>query len=164
MTPMARIKNNIDVFKSLIGNQFNEVNLNKSAPKEYYENWCGEVIHHNNPGVMNDFLKLFTIEFSNGNIYGIAFIFDYIDLPQSEHKIQYSIKIKDQKHPKETIINSDKMSINDFKDKLNEVNTKLKEKSNPTHMEVITTLNNIYISDFDEKVKAAKYTKKNRIK
>lgn len=165
MTPMTKIKNNLDTFKSLAGNQFKEVNLNKSSPKEYYESWCGEVTFHESLGVTNDFLKLFTIKFNKDSYYGIAFIFDYIDLPETEHKGQYSIKIKEKDYPKEYFLTSEKMSVNEFKDKLNQVNKQLKEIENPSYIQVMDNLHSVFIPDFDQQAKLAKYTtKKSKMK
>lgn len=160
MTPMTKLKNNLDTFKSLAGSQFKEVNLNKSSPKEHYQSWCGDVTFHESVGVMNDFLKLFNIKFNKDNYYGIAFIFDYIDLPENEHKVQYSIKIKEKDYPKEYFITSEKMEVNEFKDKLNQVNKNLKALSNPTYSEVMDTLHDVFIPDFIERVNLTKYTTK----
>lgn len=166
---MTKIKNNLDTFKSLIGNEFNEVNLNKSNPHEYYDSWCGDVTHHKSAGVMNDFLKLFTINIDKDNSYGFAFIFDYIDLQEVYQKVQYSIKIKEKvkekNSPREYFITSQKMEVSEFKDKLNQVNKELKKLSNPNYQEIINTLHNSFIPDFDNQVKLEKYTtNKNKMK
>lgn len=168
MTPMTKLKNNIDLFKSLIGSKFNEVNLNKSAPKDFYTDWCGEVTHHHHTGVVNDFVKLFSIKFNKDHYYNMAFVFDYMDLPETEHKIQYSIKVKEKDFPKDYIVSTEKMSVNDFKEKLNEINKKLKDMEAPKYNEVINVLNDHFMPNFKEKVNEAKYTdfqkRRNKIK
>jgi hypothetical protein len=164
MTPMKKLTNNIETFKSLIGSDFKEVNLNKSSPKEFYTSWCGEITHHEHVGVMNDFVKLFCIKFNKDSYYNMAFVFDYIDLPDSEHKISYSIKIKEKDYPKDYIIATEKMTVTEFKESLNLVNKKLTELDNSNHEKILKIVNESFIPNFNEKVKETKYGSQKKFK
>jgi hypothetical protein len=151
MTPMTRLKNNLDTLTMLIEGSFKEVNLNKSSPKEFYTSWCGEVTHNMHRGVESDFIKIFNP--INKSSYSMAFIFDYINLPEEDQRIQYTIKNGEPSKTNDYIISSEKMTVNEFKEKLNLVNVQLKENTSLNDSKIIEAIANQFIPGFSDKVK-----------
>ena len=148
MTPMTQLKNNLDYFKLLIGTDFEEINLNKSAPKSFTPNWCGEygdTIEHK--GVQSDFLKIFKVQFNAEDTYSIAFRFNYIDV--AEPSIEVSIKVGGEKY---FIVASEPMNVSAFKDKLNCVNKMLQTEDSIAYDEVIDIVILEFIPSYKEKI------------
>lgn len=162
MTPMSRLKNNLDLFSQLLNPIFKEVNLNKSAPKSFTTEFCGEYTTDINRGVENDFVKLFKT--SDKDKYIMAFVFDYIDLPEAEQKIHYSIKVDQPTSKFDYIITTDKMTVNEFKEKLNSVNSILKDTQFLDYDKVIKIVTNEFIPDFTAKAQSIGHIKSKRNK
>ena len=133
MTPMQILKNNFLSFSQKL-EKFEEVNLNKSQPKD---NWIQNVddeysisfpdeetnfSHYTKKGVKSDFIKIFKTKTKKEKC-SIAFHFKYLNITES--KIQCSIKTGDDFHI------TDDMNINEFKEKLNQL-TKILDTEDTT--------------------------------
>ena len=157
MTPMQKLKNNLDLFKELIGDKFTEIQLNKAAEKSTTvgDSWSGDNITYEKKGVKNDFLKIYRVKLNKEDNYSFAFNFTYIDLAEKDHAVEYTFKLGTD-NP--LIISSEKMNIEEFKTKLNEVNTNLKiaiENNNNQPIdftEVIELVGKHFIEDYDSKL------------
>lgn len=131
MTPMTRLNNGLTKLKNSLIPVFKEYTLNKSSPKSYYEGgWDSK----RTKGVETDFISI--MQSSKGNIADVsfAFSFTFLNLPEKEHTVQVSVK-RDETN--ESIITSPHMSVDEFKEKLNEFNREFKNceitSTNPQH-------------------------------
>lgn len=134
MTPMKRLSNGMNQFRENVEKFFNEVTLNKSAPK-YNPYAYRDDKDDYSKGVKNDFVMIF-----NAKDLQISFAinFNYKDnndniLPIEEQKIDVNIK---KSKNKESIVNCGSMTINEFKLKLNEINKLLRDESSKNINEV----------------------------
>lgn len=124
MTPMQMLKNNFLSLSERL-KKFEEINLNKSKPKDtWIQNVDDEYAlcfpeektnfsHFTKKGVKSDFIKIFKAKTKKEN-YSIGFHFTYLNI--AEPKIQCSIK------EGETFHMTEEMNIQEFKEKLNHLN------------------------------------------
>lgn len=139
MTPMNKIKTQIDKLKSFLGEDFVEVNLNKSAPKEGID--YGYSVDYAKTGVASDFIKMIKIK-NKENLYSLGFVFDYINLTETEQKISYSLKIETPKKKSGDFFTSKKFSVEEFKEKINFINKEIEEMEQPKQiMDIINIIN-----------------------
>lgn len=98
MTPMEKLKPQLEMLKLILGSKFEEINLNKSSYKEEYVGFCGEKTQYINKGVRSDFIRLYRAQFNNEQTYTLGFSFIYIDTEQSKQKVVFSSSVgKEQK-------------------------------------------------------------------
>lgn len=162
MTPMKRLSTGINTFRSHVTPFFKEVSLNKSAPK-YNPNAWSSGYNSYSKGVENDFIMIFN---NPGLDPSFAIAFTYINLPESECKVEVSIK---KGKDNNSIVTSGEMSVEDFRVKLNEINKAFQEKSylkNRDETSVLEKVSEIFLSqtyDLKSEIKqAAKDLKKLR--
>lgn len=138
---MQSLKNQFDEFKNLVKeNGFEEINLNKSAPKTTTSSFCGERTIHENKGVQNDFIKLFKIKFNKENAYSIGFAFKYLELKEEDYKIMVSLK----KGEDQFFVSKD-YSLQEFKDIFNALLKEYKEKQDVNYEKIIASITNQFV-------------------
>lgn len=127
---MQTLKNNLLTLSEKLEG-FKEVNLNKSQPKDkWIQNIDDEYVlsfpnddknftHFTKKEVKSDFIKIFKAK-TKKEKYSIAFHFTYLNIAESQ--IQCSIK------EGEDFYVTEKMNINEFKEKLNKLNNTLDTK------------------------------------
>jgi len=93
MTPMEKLKSQFDELKSLLGNSYEEINLNKSSYKEEYVGFCGETTQYINKGVKSDFIRLYRAQFNKEDTYTLGFSFNYIDMESDKQVVTFSSSI-----------------------------------------------------------------------
>lgn len=156
MTPMKRLSTGINNFRSHVTPFFREVSLNKSAPKYNPHAWRdGENSY--SKGIENDFIMIFNHHRLEPSF---AISFTYINLSESDQKVEVSIKKgKDNK----SIVSSGEMSIEEFRVKLNEINKAFQEKSylkNRDETSVLEKISEIFLSQtYDLKAEIKQATK-----
>ena len=148
MTPMQKLKNQFDEFKSLLPSGFTEISLNHSEEKTYTSMFCGDAETFENKGVKSDFIKLFQIKFNNQDAFSIGFSFDYL---KDNESVQVSIK-EGTKYP--IYFLSKPFAIDEFRDSFKHVISQI--KSSECDYEKILT---IFKDEYDLKPKNHKRTK-----
>lgn len=139
MTPMNKLKPQIDKLKTLIGSDFTELNLNKSAPKEGID--YGYSVEYAKTGVVSDFIKMIKIK-NKEDLYSLGFVFDYINLTEEDQKISYSLKIETPKNKSGDFYNSKKLSIEEFKERIISINKEIEQMEQPKQvMDIINIIN-----------------------
>lgn len=128
---MQTLKNNFLQLSEKL-NEFNQINLNKAKAKdvvvqnvedEYYLTFPNDENNfsmYSKKGVKSDFIKLFKSK-TKKEKYSIGFHFEYLNV--KEPVIQCSIKQGNN------FMITDKMSLDDFKEKLNNLNLTLNNPS-----------------------------------
>jgi len=131
MTPMQILKNNF-LYLSKKLDQFEEINLNKSQAKDtLVQNIDDEYVlcfpeeqtnfsHFTKKGVKSDFIKIFKAKVK-GEKYSIAFHFNYLNVDTPT--IQCSVK------QGENFLITDKMSIDNMREKINRLNNELNSQN-----------------------------------
>ncbi len=136
MTPMQILKPQFDEFKSLIKG-FKELSLNKSEPKVFVSQFCGDRTVHENRGVQADFIKLFKMKYNKEDSFSIGFEFKYIGLSDSDSRINVSIK-----NGEESYFLSDYLSIDQFKEKFIFLINELKQSKGLDTQKIIDVVTN----------------------
>lgn len=146
MTPMLRLKNIFETFQTLIGNGFKEAHLNKSSPKPAWVvgDFQGQEASWSTKGVESDFLKFFKVKFNADDYYSIGFRFYYIDIPEDEQKIQFSLK---SGFKKDKLLNSKEFSVAEFKEIMKKVNNDLKTEENLSYYDVVDIICSQFIPE-----------------
>lgn len=137
LTPMQQTKNHFDTFAKLLGSNFKQTNLNKSSPKSYTDHFCGEKTEYINKGVKSDFIRTFKLN-QDEHIYSLGFSFSFNE-NLSNPSISFSCtdSYKNIKRFSKTIVVND---INELKNKMNQVNSTLKELSNSLDCEKLNLI------------------------
>lgn len=142
ITPMKRLSTGINQFRNQVKSYFNEVNLNKSAPKYNPHAWRDGDSSYSK-GVENDFIMIFS---ARGIEPSFAISFTYINLPVEQQKVEVTIKKgKDNK----SIVTSGEMTLEDFRLKLNEINKAFQEKSylkNRDETSILEKVSEVFLS------------------
>lgn len=113
ITPMKRYANQIQELRSNLGFDFKELTLNKSKSKNYY----GHGENYTNKGVESDFILIFQCpDLEN---YSFAFSFQFYDLFKDEQYVDISIK---KGNKEDSIIQSQRFTLENFKNHLNDFN------------------------------------------
>lgn len=127
MTPMQILKNNFSTLRQKL-DKFEEINLNKSRPKDIWIQHADDeyvlyrpeeetnFTHITHKGVKSDFIKLFKAK-TKTDKYSIAFHFHYLDTDTPT--IECSLKQGEHFHITEPL------SINEMKAKINQLNAQL---------------------------------------
>lgn len=112
MTPMQSLKNQFDLFKTLLPAVFKEVALNKSEARTYVDNFCGDQTEHFMKGVRSDFIKTFKAKFNDKDSYSIGFSFQYLEVPDNAQTVQVSLKIGNREP---LYYAGEQLSVDDFR-------------------------------------------------
>lgn len=129
MTPMEKLKPQLEQLKLVLGSKFEEINLNKSSYKEEYIGFCGEKTQYINKGVKSDFIRLYRAQFNNEQTYTLGFSFTYIDLEDSKQEIVFSSSVgKEQK----TFSPKKEMSVEECRESLKNIVQQIKSTENIT--------------------------------
>lgn len=127
MTPMEKLKPQLEDLKLYLGTKFEEINLNKASYKEEYIGYCGEKTQYINKGVRSDFIRLYRAQFNKEQTYTLGFSFIYIDTEDTKQKVIFSSSVgKEQKifSPKK------EMSIEECRSGLKNIIQQLKNTEN----------------------------------
>lgn len=137
MTPMQKLKPQLEEFKNLLGSSFKEINLNKSDEKVHYAGFPdddGSRQEYINKGVRSDFIRLYRLQLNKENTYTFAFSFDYLDLTEDKFKVVFSHSVG-----KEEKVFSPKveMTVQECKEHLIKINSILNIMENCSNDEII---------------------------
>lgn len=142
ITPMKRLSTGINQFRNQVKSYFNEVNLNKSAPKYNPHAWRDGDSSYSK-GVENDFIMIFS---ARGIEPSFAISFTYINLPVEQQKVEVTIK---KGKNNDSIVTSGEMTLEDFRVKLNEINKAFQEKSylkNRDETSILEKVSEVFLS------------------
>lgn len=129
MTPMEKLKPQFDELKSLLGDTYKEINLNKSSYKEEYVGFCGETTQYINKGVKSDFIRLYRAQFNKEDTYTLGFSFNYINVESDKQVVTFSSSIgKEEKR----FSSKKEMFIEEARDSLKNIINQLKQLEQPT--------------------------------
>lgn len=158
MTPMEKLKPQLEQLKLSLGNKFEEINLNKSSYKEDYVGFCGEKTQYINKGVRSDFIRLYRAQFNNEQTYTLGFSFIYIDTEESKQKIVFSSSVgKDQK----TFSPKKEMSVEECRDSLKNILEQLNQRESLTFDDTIRIVQEEFLG---KNYQLNPVSKKNKIK
>ena len=159
MTPMQKLKPQFDTFKSLLGSNVKEINLNKSEYKETYTGFCGEREQHIDKGVKSDFVRLYRVQHNKEDTYTVGFSFNYLDREEKDFKINFScsLGLSEKVFSKKV-----EMTVDECRDKLNKINSILNVMENINDVEILTVIQEEILGyDF---INTAKTNKKRKIR
>lgn len=158
MTPMSRLKNNLDLFTSLIGDKFEQLQLNKAQPQQFATGGGyaepEDLIVYEKKGVKADFVKIFRVQFNKENTYSFGFSFMYENLSLEEQNVTFSIKVGSE-NPNKFMVHSEKFNIETFKNKLNELNKELSQYEDIAYHQVIDIVANKFIDNLGHNINYA---------
>jgi hypothetical protein len=135
MTPMQQLKSNLKTLSENLSENFVEINLNKAKSKVKYvqkadDEYClcfpdeDNIDTFDKKEIKSDFIKLFKTKTKTEN-YSIALHFYFLNREESDYVMNVSLQTKNKKNDNVTFIISKDFSIEEFKEKLNEINKTL---------------------------------------
>jgi hypothetical protein len=151
MNPMKELKSEFDALKSLLGNDFRELNLNKSQPKNTpiakYPDYAmtgleSDYLWFDNKGVESDFIKIFNIKLNKRNHYSLGFVFNYLNAETPS--MHYSLKVNNSTNSNEFFTSAD-MNLKDMKEKMKRINKSLVLLEDKTSENIVNIINQEFI-------------------
>lgn len=156
---MQMLKNNFDEFKGLMP-EFKELTLNKSEPKFFVSDFCGEHEVHENRGVKSDFIKIFKVKYNKENQRSIGFEFKYLNLNEEDFKVKVSIK-----EGEENLFFGEFLTVEEFKKKFVKVISEMKSSEGLNDKDVVAKFKtefNLTPPVLTKKQKRESYKRKNK--
>lgn len=165
MNPMKELKSEFDLFKSLIGNDFQEYNLNKSEPKQHYtQNYPDYQLNgsdddytlYESKGVKSDFIRIFRIKHNKKNHYSLGFVFNYLetDTPSMHYNLRFT-NAKDE----QMYFTSPDMNLLDMKEKMKSINKQLVKLEDKNNENILNIINQEFISKNINELEEVKFKK-----
>ncbi len=136
---MQQLKNPLDNFEAILSPKFTESHLNKAKAKTKFaqkadDEYCLSFPDENNietfekKEVKSDFVKLFKTKTKQEN-YSLGLHFYFLDREESNYVINVSLQTKNKINNSVDFIISRNFSVEEFKEKLNIINSQLSENN-----------------------------------